>query len=270
MTEERAPALEAGPEADVETEGQTPETEGQAAEAPEQPEAEEQKSEAAKRRERDKALKERLRQEAEDNRRKAEEAEARLKRLHDAGKQERQPEEKDFADFSDYQIAKAAWMLEQRQNSRQSREFQDEAEIARKAAEQAETYEKQLLARQFQEQVAEAKARYADFDAVAFNPTVPVTETMVEMIHSSEMGADLAYHLGKNPALAARIAQMKPIEAAREMGRIEAALSQPKARTQTQAPDPISPVRAAAAGTKDPSKMSFAEFTAWREAGGTF
>lgn len=276
MTEEGVPAPEAGPGTDVaapdeaQTEGQTEEGQAAEAEAPEGEKAEEQKSEAAKRRERDKALKERLRQDAEDNRRKAEEAEARRRRIIEAGQQSKPPEEKEFPDYTEFVAAKAVWAASQQQDSRAAREAQEQAEAARKAAEQAEGYERQLMARQFQAQVEEAKARYADFEAVAFNSTVPVTDAMVEIIQSSDMGADIAYHLGKNPALAAKIATMKPIEAAREMGRLEAALSSPKARTATQAPEPINPVRGKAAGTKDPSKMSFEEFAAWREAGGTF
>jgi multidrug efflux pump subunit AcrA (membrane-fusion protein) len=272
MTEESALAPEAGPETAVtapeqaQTEGQT--TEGQAAEA--EPKAEEQKSEAAKRRERDKAQRERLRQEAEDNRRKAEEAEARKRRIIEAGEQSRPPEEKDFPDYTEYVAAKAVWRAAQQQDQRAAREAEEQAQAARRAAEQAEAYDRQITAQAFQAQVEEAKTRYADFEAVVYAPHVPITDDMVAVIQSSDVGADLAYHLGKNPALAARIAKMRPIEAARELGRIEATLTRPQARTQTQAPDPINPVRGKAAGAKDPTKMTQDEWNAFRDAGGTF
>lgn len=275
MTEEGAPAHEAGPETAVaapdeaQTEGQTAEgVEGQAAEAQKpEGEAEEQKSEAAKRRERERAFKERLRQEAEDNRRKADEAESRRKRIIEAGEQSKPPEENDFPDYAEYVAARAVWAASQQHDKRAAREAEEQAETARKAAQQAEAQERQLLTQQFQAQVAEAKARYADFEAVAFNQSVPISPEMGSLIMSSDLGADLAYHLGKNPALAARIAQMKPIEAAREMGRLEAGLSAPKARTATQAPEPITPVRGQASASKDPAKMSMAEFIEARRSG---
>ena len=79
----------------------------------------------------------------------------------------------------------------------------------------------------------------------------------------------MLYHLGQNRALAAQIAKLPLAEAARAIGRIEASLQAPKPRTETQAPNPIAPVRGSVGATRDPAKMSFAEFKAFRESGGT-
>ena len=43
-----------------------------------------------------------------------------------------------------------------------------------------------------------------------------------EFIAESDQGADIAYHLGKNPMKAAQIAQMSPVKAARELTRLAA------------------------------------------------
>ena len=123
------------------------------------------------------------------------------------------------------------------------------------------------MAEQWADQEAEARAKYADYDAVARNPSLPITEAMVKVMASSEMGPDIAYHLGSNPAEAARIARMHPLEMARTLGMIEARVSLPKAQTQTSAPDPVSPVRPKAKASKDPAKMSMEEYRAARASG---
>ena len=92
---------------------------------------------------------------------------------------------------------------------------------------------------------------------------------MTDLILTSDVGADVAYHLGQNHALAAQIAAMNPVEAARAIGRIEAGIVQPKPRTETKAPDPISPVRGSAGAARDPEKMSYRDFVKFRENGGT-
>jgi hypothetical protein len=278
MEDESALAQEAGPEADAsikpddeaQTEGQTTEDEeGLTAEA--EKEAEEpQKSEAAKRREREKAAKERLRTQAEEAERRAGEAEARLQKIRDAGQQAKPPAEGDFQDYTDFQIAKALWQQDQRYSDRQSAEITEQIEAARREAEAVRQAEKSLQVQAWNAQVAEAKTRYTDFAEVAENPSLPITTQMADMILTADNGPDIAYHLGKNPALAARIAAMSPIEAAMALGEVKASLKPPQPRKTSQAPDPINPVKGGGGTAKDPSKMSHDEFRAWREAGGTF
>jgi len=45
----------------------------------------------------------------------------------------------------------------------------------------------------------EARGKYDDFEQVAYNPNLPITNVMAETIHSSDIGPDLAYYLGSNP-----------------------------------------------------------------------
>jgi hypothetical protein len=69
---------------------------------------------------------------------------------------------------------------------------------------------------------------------------------MLETMQESDMGAEVAYHLASNPAEAQRIASLTPRAQAREIGRIEAMLSQPskpKAKTVSDAPEPVASAR---------------------------
>jgi hypothetical protein len=112
---------------------------------------------------------------------------------------------------------------------------------------------------------AEITARkYPDFAEVAGNPSLPITPAMAEAIMDSDHGPEVAYHLGKNPNEAARIARLNPVSQARELGRIEAIVSSARPATKT-ASAPVNPVGARAAPVrKDPAKMSMSEYIAWR------
>lgn len=137
---------------------------------------------------------------------------------------------------------------------------QERAEAAQRTAEQ-------VTAQQYAELAAEARTKWADFDAVTSNPSLPISPEMAELIASSEFGPDVAYHLGKNPAEAARLYQMTDKQLAREIGRIEAQLTAPKPTPKVPAA-PIRPVTGnLAGGTKDPAAMSMAEYVAARSKG---
>lgn len=117
-----------------------------------------------------------------------------------------------------------------------------EKKAAQKLAERERVQQQEKVQESFLEKAEKASERYADFQTVVSNPNLAINEGMAEFIADSELGADVAYHLGKNPMKAAQIAQMSPIKAARELTRIEAELaSKPKA-TPSKAPEPISPV----------------------------
>lgn len=112
-----------------------------------------------------------------------------------------------------------------------------------------------------------AAAKYPDYAAVVGNPSLPITPAMAEAIMDSDCGPEVAYHLGKNPNEAARIANLNPVSQARELGRIEALVSQPR-QVKQPASAPVNPVGARAAATrKDPAKMSMSEYVAWRAGG---
>lgn len=153
-----------------------------------------------------------------------------------------------------------------------SLEYEDsiaERTIQRTRQEQAETATetvKLLAAEAFNYREAEARERYTDYDAVTRNPSLRITDPMADIIRESDLGPEIAYHLGKNPVEAAKIATMPERLQAKELGRLEERLKAPKP-TPKQPPSPVNPVGAnKSGGASDPSKMSMAEYAAWRKA----
>ena len=117
-----------------------------------------------------------------------------------------------------------------------------------------------------------ARDKYDDFEQVAYNPKLPITDVMAETIRASEVGPELAYHLGSNPKEAERIAKLSPFMQAKEIGRIEANLvAQPPVKKTTSAPAPISPVTARVSGspavdTTDPRATKSMSTSDWIKA----
>jgi hypothetical protein len=118
----------------------------------------------------------------------------------------------------------------------------------------------------------EARNKYDDFEQVAYNPKLPVTETMAQTIQASDNGPDVIYYLGSNPKEAERIARLSPLLQAREIGKIEANLgSNPPAKKTSTAPAPIAPVTARTSGapaydTTDPRSVKAMSTSDWIEA----
>jgi hypothetical protein len=144
----------------------------------------------------------------------------------------------------------------------------------------AEQKAQELLARREQSQVLEsyyereedARAKYDDFEQVAYNPKLAVTEVMAQTIQLSDIGPDLIYHLGSNPKEAERIARMPPVLQAKEIGKLEAKLaSNPPAKRTSTAPAPIAPVTARSSSgghydTTDPRSIKTMSTSEWIEA----
>lgn len=136
----------------------------------------------------------------------------------------------------------------------------------REQAETAKATAEQLAAEAFNYRETMAREKFADYDSVTRNPSVPITPSMLEIIKDSDVGPDLAYHLGRNVTEAARIAALPEKRQAVELGKLEAKLSAPKALPK-QPPAPVQPVNGmTAGGQKDPGSMSMAEYAAWRKA----
>jgi hypothetical protein len=97
----------------------------------------------------------------------------------------------------------------------------------------------------YEDRAEAARDRYDDFEQVAYNPAVPVSQTMAEAVMADELGPEILYHLGSHPSEAARIARLAPVQQAREIGKLSAKLaSTPPAKTTSSAPAPITPVAA--------------------------
>ena len=70
-----------------------------------------------------------------------------------------------------------------------------------------------------------------------------------EAVLSADDPAALLHHLGTNPDVAAELADLTPVQAARRIARIEIEMSKPVAPKQSNAPRPITPVRASSAAS---------------------
>lgn len=134
---------------------------------------------------------------------------------------------------------------------------------------QAETQKVRVT--KLQESAAAFSATTPDFNDVVYNPNLPVTDSMMEVISESDNPAAVAYWLGKNVEEARKIASMTPAGVGRAIARIESQLErvepeqrQPTQKTVTQAPPPPTTL----SGNKVPSKkfeeMTMAEYDAER------
>ena len=159
-----------------------------------------------------------------------------------------------FASNEDYVEALADQRAEQKIAERDQR---------RQQAEILETYH---------DKEEEVRAKYDDFEQVAYNPNLPITTVMAQSIQASDNGPEVAYHLGGNPREAERISRLSPIMQAKEIGKIEAQLTaNPPIKKTSNAPAPISPVSARTTGspaydTTDPRSIKSMSTSEWIEA----
>ena len=277
MTEEAqvAPEAEAAPEAVTpeadqaseatgNTEGQT---EGQPAEVEGAEPEPEDKSDRTTRNQRRKAQMDRVKQEAKEAQDRAAKLQAELDRVR--GVESNRPNAEDFQDHDEYLAELSAYKAEQRLKDRQVKDLERETEESTKQTQAL--HQKQVeeafgnLAAQFDD----ARTRYADFDAVARDNSVPISQDMAYFMGLSDNGADVAYYLGSNKELAADLAAMPAPELAGAMRMLERTVKAqtPKPRTTTTAPDPVTPIRPKATAAKKAEDMSMAEYMAARKAG---
>ena len=163
------------------------------------------------------------------------------------------PDITQFTDYSDYEVAKDAYLVEKAKY-----EFRQEQKAI------AQARERQTIEGQFTERVqkvAETKPQILD---IIKDQTLPINDITADLIRHSEAGPDVVLYLNENREEALKIAQMHPILAAREFGRIEAKLLTPKTVTPTQkisqAPEPITPVGTRGAPSVDLDSISMKEF----------
>ena len=132
--------------------------------------------------------------------------------------------------------------------------------------------QQQELLGNYHEKEEDARSKYEDFEQVAYNPRLPITDVMAQTIQASDNGPDIAYYLGTNPREADRIARLQPFLQAKEIGRLEAKIaSEPVTKRTSSAPAPISPVTARGGhsgsfDTTDPRSIKTMTTSQWIEA----
>ena len=163
------------------------------------------------------------------------------------------PKIEDFEDVNEYVEKVTEWKLSQVEKAK--------SEAARMEAEQKAQQE---LRSKVNQRVDTARQKYADFDDVVLaNPSLTITEFAVQALADMDKGMDVAYHLGKNPAEAARIASLPQSLQLVELGRIEAALAY-STKKVTAAPAPVGSQLGGSAGGGEPDDIK--AWMAWRNA----
>lgn len=159
------------------------------------------------------------------------------------------PNIEEFEDVNEYVRAAVAWELTQTEKVK--------AEAARQEAEKRQQQEFQ--AKVFT-MVDSARQKYADFDEVVLsNPSLVISQFSAEALAGMANGADVAYHLGKSPSEAARIAQLpQPLQLV-ELGQIAATLKLSEKKV-TAAPAPVASQLGGPAGGGEPEDIK-----AWME-----
>lgn len=152
------------------------------------------------------------------------------------------PQESDFPnDWFAYERAMTAYEADRRIVTRQVREQVDQAKGA-----QAERLRD--LADDYQDNLKVAAKAVPDLMDVLTKATITVNRNVeVLILEAGDKAPLVAYHLAQNPKTAARLNAMSPVEAAREIGRIEARMSLPKPKTTTSASAPLSSLKGSAA-----------------------
>ena len=144
------------------------------------------------------------------------------------------------------------------------------AEARAESARMSEAQQAAVREQSFREREAEFAAQQADYYEVAHRPNVPFTGQIAELIKTSDVGPELAYHLAKNRDAVTKLASLPPVTMARELGRIEARILAAKEapKSPAKAPPPAPPPKLAAGDAdvgKPMSQWTDAEFKRWRE-----
>lgn len=118
------------------------------------------------------------------------------------------------------------------------------------------------------ERVNDFKAENADFEQVAFSALIG-RETSL-MVAEMEEGPAVAYHLGKNPALASQIEALPERQRPFALGKIAAQVTAPPPRRVTSAPPPVDAAAGKSGGgrAENPHEMSQERYIEWRKNGG--
>lgn len=136
-----------------------------------------------------------------------------------------------LGDWTDRRLAFEAEQREARQKSER------EAEEKRQQKQKVTERQKQQLA-----MLEKGMEAHEDYEDVVFDPTLSISEDMLEIATDMENGHDVLYALAQNPKEAARIAQMSDKQAALAMGQFVATSSKPGKRS-SKAPDPPNPAK---------------------------
>lgn len=146
-----------------------------------------------------------------------------------------------------------------------------------KRAQEAQFHQRQAAIKEHEEKfhsnlkdaVEAGKSKYKDFeertDYILYGDGFPSNRAMAEAIVESSYKDDILYFLGTNVKEAERIARLNPVQAAKEIAKIEVRFDSRKKSNITKAPKVLAPLSGGkgSATHGDPNKMGMDEFRAW-------
>lgn len=180
-----------------------------------------------------------------------------------------EPELKTLADFGYDERAYGKYTLEIAREAARA-----EAESLRKEFREGRAQADREQQRQDYESRAEAFAKtekIEDIDSI-FDPSLPITPDMAEVIMGVENGPQLHYYLAKNRAEAAKIARLSPSLQQFQLGLIASKLAKPATKQVSEAPSPAPRVDGGSSASNlsvkaddpDSDKLSDTEWTRLR------
>jgi hypothetical protein len=181
--------------------------------------------------------------------------------------QDGKPKEDDFETYTAYQEALVQWTVSKRL---EANEVNQRERIAR---EQQQRAQHELVAAHHA-RIDEFREANPNFDAIVeAGKDLPLTRPMQDAVLNSDAGPALMFYLCQNPEECDQLAQMHPMAAIKEMGKLEARLETAQstgpvsmAKPITRAPRPIKPVGGGVTTSSVPmDQMSYQDFKRARE-----
>jgi hypothetical protein len=160
---------------------------------------------------------------------------------------------KTLADF-DYDEGKYAEHVAAQAEARARQAF--EAETAQQAHARKEA--------EFRGREAKFATKHSDYYAVTNTPGLEISPALADSIMDSDIGAELAYHLGQNLNVASKLSRMPYREMLKEVVKIETNLSTKKPVVTSKKPPPAPKIEAVDAQVDDGPGTTQKSFEKWR------
>ena len=164
--------------------------------------------------------------------------------------EEETPKPEDYKDIDKYLAAKVEFEVSQGiKKDRQQREAEEQST-------RIETKNKEVV-EGWNKRVVEAKKKHPDFEEKCFGESFNIIEGSVldRWCLESDLGTDVLYHYATHPEEFAKLNSMPPMQAAREIARLEVGILEkpkPAPKLVSDAPKPPTEVSGRGTATDDP------------------
>lgn len=140
-----------------------------------------------------------------------------------------------------------------------------DALVEKRLAARAEQERQAKTQADFARRTAEVRAAHPDFDEVVMSVDAPVSQALQQALLTSEQGPEIMYQLAKSPAELARLSALQALDAAREIGRLEAKLASataapPKPKPASRPPAPPTTMNGSSASTRSLDDLPISEY----------